>query len=371
MATIAGDMPFVTRYEACRAVLRDIESFSNASGFKAPGVVIPAEDRLLGELDPPRHTLVRRVVVTALTPRVVHEAEPFMAETARRLLDAIPVPGTGDLVPAFTVSLPNRVTVHLLGLPADDADQLAAWAKELMESGFPATNRSERGEGFAAAFPDFAGYIDDQIARIETHPEADDVLARLVFLESDGERLPAPAGAGARPQPHHRRAHHDQPAARQPGPPGAHRPVGRGRDARQRRGPDRRDRGEPPTRAAGDVHLPRLRARDGDRGRDITEGERVVVGTGSANRDEQVFADGATFDPTRENADAAPDVRLRPARVPGRGAGPHRGACGAHQFFERFPAGTVRLAEGFRYENVPTFFEVGPRRLPIETRPAG
>ena len=32
-----------------------------------------------------------------------------------------------------------------------------------MESEFPATNRTERGEGFAGAFPEFAGYIDDQI----------------------------------------------------------------------------------------------------------------------------------------------------------------------------------------------------------------
>ncbi|HEY6319504.1 MAG TPA: cytochrome P450 [Acidimicrobiia bacterium] len=371
MATIAGGMPFVTRYEACRAVLRDIESFSNASGFKAPGVVIPPEDRLLGELDPPRHTLVRRVVVTALTPRVVHEAEAFMAETARRLLDAIPVPGTADLVPAFTVSLPNQVTVHLLGLPAGDADQLAVWAKELMESGFPATNRSERGVGFAAAFPDFAGYIDDQVARIEAHPEADHVLARLVFLESDGERLPRRQVralvrnliTGGLTTTSQLLGNLVLRVLTDPSVEDAM----RSNDAALTGAIEESLRLAPPVLFIfrGCVHATQIA------GRDMTEGERVVVGTGSANRDEQVFADGATFDPTRENADQHLTFGYGQHVCPGAALARTVARVGLTTFFERFPAGTVRLAEGFRFENVPTFFEVGPRRLPIETRPAG
>jgi cytochrome P450 len=193
VAIIADGMRYVTRYEDCRDVLRDTASYSNASGLKAPGVEIPAEDRLLGELDPPLHTPVRRVMVTVLTPRAVHAAEPFIAETATSLLDAVPVPGTADLVSSFTVPLPNRVTVFLLGLPSTDADRLAAWAKELMESEFPRTNRTARGEGFAAAFPEFAGYIDDQLnQRTSADPsDADaDVITRLGALEVDGARLP-------------------------------------------------------------------------------------------------------------------------------------------------------------------------------------
>ena len=103
---IAKGMRYVTRHAECRDVLRDTETFSNASGMKAPGVEIPVEDRLLGELDPPRHTRVRRVMVTALAPKVVHAAEAFMRATAERLLDDITGP-TADLVPAFTVPAPQ------------------------------------------------------------------------------------------------------------------------------------------------------------------------------------------------------------------------------------------------------------------------
>ena len=81
-------MRYVTRYAEARDVLRDTETFSNASGLKAPGVDIPLEDRLLGELDPPRHTAVRRVMVTAMTPKVVHATEPFIASTAARMRES-------------------------------------------------------------------------------------------------------------------------------------------------------------------------------------------------------------------------------------------------------------------------------------------
>src|SRR5262249_2294082 len=163
VARIAGGMHYVTRHAECREALRDTEGLSNASGMKAPGVEVPFEDRILGELDPPQHTAVRREMVTALTPKVVHAAEPFIRGTADGLLDAVAVPGRADLVPAFPVPLPNRVTVHLLGFPAADADQIAGWAGALMVSEFPRTNRTDRGEGFAGAFPEFARYIDDKI----------------------------------------------------------------------------------------------------------------------------------------------------------------------------------------------------------------
>jgi len=41
---------------------------------------------------PPRHTLVRRVMVTALAPKLVHATEPFMREAAKALLDGLQGP---------------------------------------------------------------------------------------------------------------------------------------------------------------------------------------------------------------------------------------------------------------------------------------
>lgn len=371
VAAIAGGMRYVTTHSACRAVLRDAESFSNATGFKAPGVEVPVDERILGELDPPRHTAVRRVMVTALTPKVVRGAEAFIRDTARELLAAVPVPGRADLVAAFTVPLPNRVTVHLLGFSADDAERIAGWAKELMESGFPATNRTARGEGFAAAFPEFAGYIDEQIARRAERLGGDeppsDVLGRLLELEVDGVRLdPTQVRAlvrnlitGGLTTTSQLLGNLVWQLFTVPGLDAAVRED----DARLGRAIDESLRVAPPV-----LFVPRGCQRDRDIGGvAVHAGERVVVGTASANRDEDVFARGDEFRADRPNADQHLTFGYGPHVCPGAPLARAVARIGIGAFLARFPAGTARLEPGYVYENVPTFFECGPRSLPIET----
>ena len=167
------------------------------------------------------------------------------------------------------MQLPNLVTVHLLGLDPADAPQLAAWAKGLMESSFPATNRTERGEGFAGAFPEFAGYIDAHIderaAQLADGTAPDDVLARLLQLTDEGEQLPRrqvralvrnliTGGLTTTSQLLGNLLHEILTDA-------AVEHAVRESDRRART----RDRGEPPARAADHVHGARLRARHRDR----------------------------------------------------------------------------------------------------------
>jgi cytochrome P450 len=372
LATIGDGMVYVTRHAECRDVLRDTTSFSNASGFKAPGVVVPPEDRILGEMDPPQHGAVRRVMVTALTPKVVRSAEDFIRRTAAGLLAALPVPGRADLVPAFTVPLPNRVTVHLLGLPPEDADTIAAWAKELMVSGFPATNRSERGEGFANAFPEFAGYIDEKIADRaaaldagrDEHP--DEVLTRLLKLEVDGERLGRrrlralvrnliTGGLTTTSQLLGNLVHHVVTDATLEA-------AVRG-DPRMLAGAVEESlRLRPPVMFVlrGCVHETAVG------GAAVRAGERVVVGSASANRDERVFSDAEEFRPDRDNADHHLTFGYGPHVCPGAGLARTVARIGMETLLDRFPAGRLRAAPDYRYDNVPTFFECGPQALLVD-----
>jgi cytochrome P450 len=366
---IAKGMRYVTRHAECRDVLRDSASFSNATGMKAPGVEIPEEDRLLGELDPPRHTRVRRVMVTALAPKVVHAAEPFMRATAESLLDGITGP-TGDLVPAFTVQLPNRVTLHLLGLDPADAPQLAAWAKGLMESTFPATNRTERGEGFAGAFPEFAGYIDAHIAeraaQLANGTAPDDVLARLLQLDDDGEQLPLrqvralvrnliTGGLTTTSQLlgnllHQLLTDADVERALREGDEALGRAI------------EESLRLSPPI-----LFMARGCVRDVEIGGcPIASGTRVIAGFASANRDERVFDDPDEFRVDRPNAEQHLTFGYGPHVCPGAALARTVARIGIRAFLDHFPPGTIRLAPDFEFENVPTYFEVGPKRLPVE-----
>ena len=372
VAPIAGGMHYVTRHAECREVLRDTESFSNASGMKAQGVEVPFEDRILGELDPPQHSVVRRVMVTALTPKVVHAAEPFIRGTAEGLLDGVTVPGQADLVAAYSVPLPNRVTVHLLGFPAEDADTIAAWAGELMVSEFPRTNRTERGEGFAGAFPEFAGYIDDKIdhrlREVERGKDVpDDVLTRLVRLEVDDVRLTRSqlraltrnlitGGLTTTSQLLGNLLHQLLST------PGLEHTL-RVEEGALANAVEESLRISPPLLflARGCVHDTSI----GDS--PIAAGERVIVGTGSANRDELLFDDADEFRVDRPNADQHLTFGYGPHVCPGAAMARIVARIGIATFLERFPPGSVRLAEDYEFENVPTFFEIGPRRLSVDT----
>jgi cytochrome P450 len=374
VAAIGEGMWYVPRHAECRETLRDTTAFSNASGMKEPGVEVPLDQRILGEMDPPRHTAVRRVMVTALTPKVVHAAEPFIRDTAVDLLDALPPDGRADLVPAFTIPLPNRVTVHLLGLPPADADRIAAWAKELMESRFPATNRSERGEGFAAAFPEFAGYIDECIeqraSELGSGDDADDVLGRLVTLELDGEPLPRTTvralvrnlitgGFTTTSQLLGNLLHQLLMNPRLE-------TRVRSDERTVPRVIEESLRVHPPLLfvARGCVHDTTVGSGP------VAAGDRVIVGLASANRDEQVFSDSARFDADRPNADQHLSFGYGPHVCPGASLARTVARIGVEAFLDHFPSGSVRLEPGYRFENVPTFHECGPRHLPIEASSA-
>jgi cytochrome P450 len=366
---VAGGMPYVTRHAECRAALRDTEAFSNASGMKAPGIVVPVEDRILGELDPPDHTLVRRVMVTALTPKVVHDAEPFMRATAETLLDALPAEGPGDLVAAYTVRLPNRVTVHLLGFPSEDADRVAMYAKELMESEFPLRNRTERGVGFANAFPEFAGYIDEQLdarrRELQSGEPPRDVVGRLLQLEIDGVQLTRAqvraltrnliTGGLTTTSQLLGNALHALLAV-----PGLDAWI-RADGERVVRLIEESLRVSPPL-----LFVARGCVRDTElAGRVLTSGERLIVGIGSANRDETVFPAGDDLDPARPNADQHLSFGYGPHVCPGATLARAVARVGIRAFLDRFGGGRVVLEPGYQFENVTTFFEIGPRRLPV------
>jgi cytochrome P450 len=313
-------------------------------------------------------------MVTALTPKVVHAADAFIRATANDLLDALPAAGHADLVPAFTVPLPNRVTVHLLGFPSEDADRIADWAKELMVSGFPATNRSPRGEGFAAAFPDFAGYIDDKVASRadelaaghNEHPA--EVLTRLLQFEDDGLRLTRTqlralvrnlitGGLTTTSQLLGNLVH----------------------EVLTDPGLESLLRTDPAALAGAIEESLRLRppvmfmvrgcvADTSVGGCPLHAGERVIVGAASANRDEQVFTEPDSFRADRPNADAHLTFGYGPHVCPGATLARTVARIGMEVLLSRFAPGTLRRAPGYAYENVPTFFECGPRSLLVETR---
>jgi cytochrome P450 len=101
-------------------------------------------------------------------------------------------------------------------------------------------------------------------------------------------------------------------------------------------------------------------------GTELHAGQRVVMGTACANRDERVFEHGDDFDVDRPNTSDHLTFGYGLHFCPGAPMARAVARIGVTAFLEHFPEGTVRLTDGFVYENVPAFFETGPARLTVD-----
>src|SRR5204863_4457503 len=106
---------YVARHADVKAVFRDAKRFSSAEGFRGAGVVVGEEESFLGEIDPPLHTRVRRLLVRAFTPQTAAAVEPWTRAYVRRILGHLIDGGGGDLMQKLCVPLPGAVTAHSLG----------------------------------------------------------------------------------------------------------------------------------------------------------------------------------------------------------------------------------------------------------------
>jgi cytochrome P450 len=357
---------YVARYDDNQRMFRDARSWPNAGGWRESWVEMPDEDRFLGETDPPVHTKIRRPLVAALSPRMATNAEPFTRDDVRRRLAALVRRGSGDLVQELTLPLPQAVSAHVLGIPLDDIEQVAAWCFELIHSTWPATNRTDRGEGIAGAFPEFAAYLDEQIAlRHAAEPKPDDLMTRMLYADdgtrrmSDWDTRTQSAGVLAASLSttallgnlFHRMFSDPEFEMRLR----EHRALISG-------AVEESLRLEPPV-----MLLFRTAAVEADiAGTRICPGDRVVLGIASANRDETAFGpDAEEFRPEREQTPEHLSFGVGPHTCPGRNIARMETRVALETYFDEYPPQTLRLADDFEFEFVPMFLEYGPRHLEV------
>ncbi|MFJ9245265.1 cytochrome P450 [Streptomyces sp. NPDC101776] len=109
----------ISRYDDVRALLTD-GRLSKEPG-RVPGYVPgPAGlNRHLVHADPPDHTRLRTLVNAAFVPRRIARLEPFITDTANRLLDRIEQHTHVDVIAAFAAPLTFRMICAILGVPTE------------------------------------------------------------------------------------------------------------------------------------------------------------------------------------------------------------------------------------------------------------
>lgn len=138
------------------------------------------------ELEPPRHTRLRSLVLRAFTSRRIAALAPEIEALTHDLIDAFPA-GEVDLLPHFAQKLPVIIIARLLGVPEGRADDLLAWSNAMV--GMYQARRDRAMEDAAVAATEaFVGFLRAYVEERRAKP-ADDLITHLIAAEMEGEKL--------------------------------------------------------------------------------------------------------------------------------------------------------------------------------------
>lgn len=127
----------VATYAETLEVLKDPETYSSVTGGSRPYGGTLLQDlaiagQVLNMMDDPRHSQIRRLVSSGLTPRMIRLVEDDLRARARRLLDEV-VPGEPfDFLVDIAAELPMQMICILLGVPESERH----WLFEAIEPQF-------------------------------------------------------------------------------------------------------------------------------------------------------------------------------------------------------------------------------------------
>lgn len=127
------DFYALSRYDDVLDASQQPLLFSSAEGTTLERINTAALNPMMIFMDPPEHDVNRKVVSRVFTARAVSALEPYIRATAVGCLDRLREQGGGDFVEEFSAVLPMNVVMELLGVPAADRDQLRRWTDASLE----------------------------------------------------------------------------------------------------------------------------------------------------------------------------------------------------------------------------------------------
>jgi cytochrome P450 len=138
-------------------------------------------------LNPPRHTRLRRLLASVLTPRAVAAYRSQIEQRVAELLDPLAGGAEIDLLDELAFPLPVAVIGTLLGVPRADWPIFRRLVREVTLCVEPSPTDEQLAIADGAA-DELNAYFDALVAVRRADPR-DDVISMLAAAEVDGERL--------------------------------------------------------------------------------------------------------------------------------------------------------------------------------------
>ena len=141
--------------------------------------------------DPPYHTVVRKLLAGAFTPRKLAVFEGLIDGIVDRLLNRVADLGEFDLIADFAQVLPTEIIAFMLGIPPAYRARLRGYSLAILGA-LDAVVTPEQLAAGNAAVEEFAAVLTDIIAHRRANPGGameGEVLEALIFGTHDGRRL--------------------------------------------------------------------------------------------------------------------------------------------------------------------------------------
>ena len=183
-------MPCAVSFASANAILRD-RRFGRmpldpppVPEHLAPFYAVEAHSML--ELEPPRHTRLRSLVLRAFTSRRIAALAPEIEALSHQLIDQLP-DGPCDLLTHFAQPLPVTIIARLLGVPESLAPDLLRWSNAMVGMYQAGRTRADEDRAIVAT-TEFVDFLRGYIAQRRQTPR-DDLITHLINAEEAGDRL--------------------------------------------------------------------------------------------------------------------------------------------------------------------------------------
>ncbi len=178
-------------YDDLWHVSRNPQQFISGKGANIPDMT-PEANEFFGSMlamDDPRHFRLRSIVSKGFTPKEINRVEGYVRTKAEALiasvLERFPS-GECDFVQEIAARMPLQIICEMMGIPAEDEDQVFHWTNTILGVGDPDLT------------PTIEILLDDALAMFtyaqalgesrRDHP-TDDLTSIMMQAEVDGERL--------------------------------------------------------------------------------------------------------------------------------------------------------------------------------------
>ncbi|MCY3862462.1 MAG: cytochrome P450 [bacterium] len=179
------DFYALSRFDDLVTAHRDFETFTSTHGqmYEQLASGEPTDTGSIISMDPPEHTRYRKLVSRSFTPRSIGNYEALVRDIISGYLDPLMGRRQFDILEEFAAPFPVEIISTILGVPAEDRQQIRHWTDEMLhrEEGSAMGSRAAAEAGMAQGMYLF------QLSQQKRAEPAEDMLTALIEAEVETE----------------------------------------------------------------------------------------------------------------------------------------------------------------------------------------